>query len=260
MFTFSLSSFLIGSLAAFLIGVSKTGVPGLGIGSVVLMVYAFPGIEKQSTGAVLPLLILGDLFGVFFHSRDVQWKRLGNLFPPVFLGLILGALVLQELDDRQFMMLLGGAILLLLLFETVRSRMGWDKIPQSRFFTWLMGGASGFTTLIGNAAGPVMSIYMSAQKLSKERFMGTWVWFFLCVNLSKVPFMLGWVFPDLKMITPYTLRFDVLLVPSIILGALLGRRIYSLIPEKHFASLVLLLNIIPPLDMVLRPLLRALFK
>ena len=99
-----------------------------------------------------------------------------------------------------------------------------------------------------------MSIYMVSQNLSKDKFMGTWVCFFFCMNWMKVPFMSGLIFPDLKMITLETLYFDLKLIPAIVVGAILGKRLYALIPEKYFVKLVLLLNVVPPMDMVFRPL------
>jgi uncharacterized membrane protein YfcA len=247
--------FLIGSFAAFLIGLSKTGIPGMGLPGVVLMVYAFPGMEKSSTGAVLPLLVLADSLAVCYHNKNIQWDKLRQLFPPVLLGLVLGSFVLERITNKQFPILLGVIILLLLALEFLRNRMQWNSVPHHPVFAWCMGGATGFTTLVGNAAGPVMSIYMAAQNLSKEKFMGTWAWFFFCMNWSKVPFMCGLVFPDLKMITVETLYFDFQLIPAIVVGAVLGKRICAWINEKAFAKLVLLLNVIPPIYMVIRPLL-----
>ena len=252
-------SFIIGCIAAFLIGLSKTGVPGVGIASVVLMTYAFPGIEKQSTGAVLPLLILADVFAVRYYRKNVEWNRLKTLFPPVLLGLVCGAMVLNRIDNDGFRMLLGGIIIALVCFEQLREKMKWNSIPDSKLFAWFMGGIAGFTTQLGNAAGPVMSVYMASQKMSKEWFMGTWAWFFFTVNLSKLPFMTGLVFPDLKMITLDSLRFDLLLVPAIVVGAVVGKRLFTLIPEKYFVKLVLLLNVIPPIEMLLHPLLKKIF-
>ena len=253
-------SFVIGSIAAFLIGLSKTGVPGVGIASVVLMTYAFPGIEKQSTGAVLPLLILADVFAICYYRKDVEWKRLRTLFPPVLLGLVCGAFVLNRIDNAGFRMLLGGIIIALLCFEQLRNKMQWNGIPDSKLFAWFMGGTAGFTTQLGNAAGPVMSVYMASQDMSKERLMGTWAWFFFTVNLSKLPFMTGVVFPDLRMITLESLRFDLLLVPAVVAGSVFGKRLFTLIPEKYFVKLVLLLNVIPPIEMLLHPLIAKFFS
>ena len=251
--------FFIGSLAAFLIGLSKTGVPGVGLASVMLMVYAFPGMEKNSTGAVLPLLVVADCFGVYYHNKNVQWGRLRQLFPPVLVGLVLGSLVLERLTNEQFPIFLGVIILLLLGLEFLRSRLKWDSVPHHPGFRWFMGGAAGFTTLVGNAAGPVMSIYMASQNLTKEGIMGTWAWFFFCMNLTKIPFTSGMIFPNLQMITPQTLWFDLQLIPAIVVGAVIGKRLYAVIPEKYFMKIILILNVIPPIEMVLRPLVIWLF-
>ncbi|MGL6225571.1 MAG: sulfite exporter TauE/SafE family protein [Thermoguttaceae bacterium] len=243
----------IGWIAGLLIGLSKTGIPGMGLVSVALMVYAFPGMEKQSTGAVLPLLILGDIFAVCFHTKDVQWKKLRMLFPPVLVGLLLGCCIMEYVNNAQFRILLGTLLLSLIALDQIRSLLKIESIPHSHSFTWTMGLLAGFTTLVGNAAGPVMSVYMIAQRLSKDRFMGTWVWFFFIVNLIKVPLMLGILFPNVNMITVETLKFDLMIIPALVLGAIIGRSVYSYIPEKQFVNLVLILNTLPAIEMVLSP-------
>jgi hypothetical protein len=237
---------LCGAFSAFLAGMSKTGVPGVSILGILLMTYAFVGVEKQSAGALLPLLIVGDLFAVGYYHRHAQWDKIRKVFPPVALGLILGGFVLATLSHGQFALLLGGLILGLLLFEQVRHRMGWEDVPEKWWFILLIGTLGGFATMVGNAAGPVMAVYIVALGMPKEKFMGTWAWFFLIVNVSKVP-----VFAGLGMINTDTLWFDLMLIPALVAGALVGRKVFLLIPQKYFDPVILLLAALAAVNLVL---------
>jgi hypothetical protein len=240
---------LCGALSAFLAGMSKTGVPGVSILGILLMTYAFVGVEKQSAGAMLPLLIVGDLFAVSYYHRHAQWDKIRGVFPPVAFGLCVGAFVLATISHGQFALLLGALILGLLLFEQLRNRMGWENVPERWWFVLLIGTLGGFATMVGNAAGPVMAIYIVALGMPKEKFMGTWAWFFLIVNVTKVP-----VFAGLGMITLDTLWFDLMLLPALVVGALVGRKIFLVIPQKYFDPLILLLAALAAVNLVLTSL------
>jgi uncharacterized membrane protein YfcA len=225
-----------GLSAALLVGLSKTGVPGVAIPAVLLMTEAFSGSEKTSVGALLPLLLVGDLFAVSYYRHHAQWKRLWRLLPYVAAGMVPGVLVLAFVDDRQFKSLLGWMVLALLGLEVCRQRFGWTRIAGRWWFVGGMGLLAGFGTTVGNAAGPAMTVYLISRGLPKEQFMGTWAWFFLVVNLSKAP-----VFVGLRMITPITLAFDAVVVAAVVAGALIGRRLFAIIPQRLFNWLVLAL-------------------
>lgn len=199
-------------MAAFLVGLSKTGVPGVAIPAVLMMTEAFAGNEKLSVGAILPILLVGDCFAVGFYRRHTQWNRLLGLFPYVLLGMIPGVYVLLKVDHQQFKLLLGFLVIALLIVEGARQRFGWGTIPHQWWFVAGMGMGAGFGTVVGNAAGPVMSIYLISRGMLKNEFMGTWAWFFMIVNLSKVP-----LFIASGLITLDTLRFDLLMLPFVIL-------------------------------------------
>lgn len=247
-FSFDLIAF--GLIAALFFGMSKTGVPGVGIPGVLLMMLAFPGEEKLSTGAVVPLLVVADSFAVWFYGRGADWNRIRMLLPSIYIGLGFGTAVLWALDHARFRTFLAVMILVLIAFEEIRRRMKWNAVPKSRLFAWIMGLLSGFTTQIGNAAGPVMSVYMSAQDLKKQDFMGTWAVFFFIINVSKLP-LIGGLIPGLNMITPKTLLFDLILLPGLLVGVLLGRQIYKFIPERYFVPSVVVLNLLVPVQMLI---------
>jgi len=246
---FSVRSLLFGLLSALFCGMSKTGVPGSGIPSVLMMTLAFPGAEKLSSGAVVPLLIIGDLFAVGYYRREADWQRIRMLLPSVFLGLLFGTAFLWAVNDAFFKIFLGTLVLVLIAFEEIRRRFQWNSFPKSRLFAWFMGLLSGFTTQAGNAAGPVMSVYLSAQNLQKKDFMGTWAVFFFIVNVSKLPLISGLI-PGLNTITRNTLLFDLTVLPGLLIGVLIGRQIFKFVPERYFVPSILILNLLVPIQMI----------
>jgi uncharacterized membrane protein YfcA len=231
-----LSGYLLAIAAAVLVGLSKTGVPGVALLAILLMAQAFAGRETLSVGAILPVLLVGDVLAVTFYRRHAQWGKLVGLLPAVLAGMVPAVVLLGRLDDAYFKLILGTMILGLLGLELGRK---WLRLGTARHhwgFTLVMGLLAGFGTVLGNAAGPVMTIYLVGRGLDKQEFMGTWAWFFLIVNTLKVP-----IYGDLNMITAETLRLDLLLLPAVLGGALVGPRLFRVIPQRLFDALVLLL-------------------
>jgi len=69
----------------------------------------------------------------------------------------------------------------------------------------------------------------------KNKFIGTAAWFFLFVNVFKVPFhIIFW-----KTINLDTLLFDLILFPAILIGAIIGVWIVEKIPEKPYKIFVI---------------------
>ncbi len=237
---------LLGAGAALLVGIAKTGMPGAAIPAVVMMAEAFPQDTQLSVGALLPILILGDLFALAWYRRHARWDRLWRLFPYVILGMLPGYLVLRRIDPSSLRILLGGLVLALLAVEVVRQRSRWLQLPHAGWFTAAAGVLAGFGTTVGNAAGPVMSIYLVSSRLEKHEFMGTAAWFFFLVNISKLPF-----YASFGMMTPATFRFSLTVMPAVVLGAAAGWLLLRRIPQRLFNILVLILAGIAAVRMVL---------
>lgn len=243
---FGSAGFWLGVASALLVGFSKTGLPGAAIPAVALMAEAFPEDTKRSVGALLPILILGDLFAIAYYRRHAQWKRLIELFPYVVAGMIPGYFVLHYIAADGLRRMLGLIILTLLLLHAVQRCAGTSRLFDAGWFHGLSGALAGFGTTVGNAAGPVMSIFLVSRRLEKHEFLGTAAWFFFLVNLSKLPF-----FFMLGMITETTLRLDLMVAPVLALGAVLGVSVVKWIPQAAFDVLVLGLAGIAALRMIL---------
>lgn len=235
LFDLSLVEWFVVFLCAVFIGFAKAGVPSMGILVVTTLMIIFPA--KASVGILLPMLIAGDIFAVVFYRRSVVWRHLFSLVPWVLIGILLGYLVLERVNSEQLQPLIGFIVLAMIILHFWRDRLGErfnQMLPASRSFTVLMGALGGFTTMVGNAAGGVMAIYLLVKGLPKREFVGTGAWFFLFVNLIKVPFYI-----HLGLITTSTAAFNITMIPLIIAGAFIGARVLPLIPQKTFQVLVL---------------------
>ncbi len=219
-------------------GFAKTAVPGAAILAVTSMAMAFPLQDaKLSVGALLPVLLVGDVFAVAWYRRHARWDRLLRLLPYVAVGMVPGAIVLYLTTGGQLRPVLGVLVLFLLALEVCRRKFGWQRLAGQWWFVAAMGLLAGFGTTVGNAAGPVMSIYLISQGVLKEEFIGTAAWFFLIVNLTKLPIYAGLG----GVITSATLYFDLWIAPLTVLGALLGVFVLRRIPQQLFDVLALAL-------------------
>ena len=259
--------------AAALVGLSKTALPGAGTIAVAVFAAVLPA--RSSTGALLVLLILGDLFAVWAYHAHADWTTLRRMVPAVLAGIGVGAFFLATADDAAVRRIIG-VILLALVAVTLARRAGTRRrerrsgarsageaaaasaggagavsaaafVPVApvvngagrRFETTTYGVLAGFTTMVANAGGPVMSLYFLAARFSVNQFLGTAAWFFLAVNLAKTPFSIS-----LGLISAESLRLDLVLAPAVVVGALVGRRLARRINQTLFDRLILALTIL----------------
>ena len=240
------TDWLIGISAALIIGFSKTGVPGAGILSVPLIALLFTG--RLSTGATLPLLIAADCIAAWWYRPYVRWDKLIPLLPTVLMGFAAGAaglhlLTLNPAAKNSLNLIIGVMVLIMLGIQLLRMRLGERINPTTQLGQTLVGFAGGFSTFVSNAAGPIMSIYMTALGLEKLEFMGTTAWYFFIVNLAKIPIylILTALAPDQPMFNTQSLTFDAILLPLVVVGVFVGRWSLHRIPQRAFTWAVLVL-------------------
>ena len=222
------------ALAAFFFGLSKTGVPGISILSVGLLANLMPA--RVATGVVLPLLIFADVFAYFVYRKNLDWHRVGRLLPWALAGVVLGWLALGRIGDVQTARTVGAILVVMLGLSWWRRVRGADAAVAHapRWFGPVMGLFAGFTTMMANAAGPVMTLYLLEMRLGMLEFMGTGAAFFLLINWIKVPFAV-----QLGIINPSSLLLNLWLLPAVALGALLGRPLVERIDQAMFEKVAL---------------------
>jgi len=233
------------AVSAVLVGFSKTALPGINTLAVAIFAAVLPA--KPSTGALLLLLIVGDMFALWTYRKHAHWPTLVRMLPAVLVGLALGAVFLAFAGDSLVRRVIGVMLLMLMaltLWQRHRDSAPRDDdaappAPASRAVAAGYGSLGGFTTMVANAGGPVMSMYFLAARFPKHAFLGTAAWFFAVMNLLKVPVSVG-----LGLITTQTLVLDALLVPGVVLGAFAGRWAITRIRQRVFDTAVIVVTVL----------------
>ncbi|WP_423146920.1 sulfite exporter TauE/SafE family protein [Rubrolithibacter danxiaensis] len=220
--------FLIILLVALLSGMSKTGVHGAGILCVPLMAIVFGG--HASSGLLLPIIILADIFGVVYYHRHADWKSLKRLLPWSILGIIAGTITGNHINDAVFKLIMAVIIIVSLAIMIWLEKAKKATMPDSAGIALFMGVAGGFTSMVGNLAGVVMALYFLSMRLPKNTYIGTTAWFFMIINWLKVPFhVFVWHTINLN-----TFLLATITLPAILAGAYLGIKITQKLSEAVY--------------------------
>lgn len=246
MFGITLGQFILLAVAAIIIGFGKTGITGASLPAVAMVATIFGG--KLSSGIMLTALIIADIPAVYHYRKHGKLEDVFKLIWPAVAGIILGAIVGNYLNDRQFKLLMGITVLVcivLLLYGEISKK---DlPVPKNKWFPALVGIIAGFTSMVGNAAGPVMSVYLLSLSFDRQRFLGTAAWFFFFINLIKLPFhVFMWGTVSLT-----TLKYTITMIPFILIGAWLGVYFIKRINEKVFKWLVIITTFIAALRLMM---------
>ena len=234
------------SVAALSIGMSKTGVQGIMLMIVPLMAMAFGA--KESTGVILPMLCMADIIAVAYYKRIADWKVVAKLLPTAILGFFLAIGVDNMIPNGQFRQLMGWTLMFALIVMIWSEIFGKENRWMKKWwYAAIFGLLGGFTTMIGNAAGPVMSVYLLSMRKEKMEYIGINAWFFLVVNLLKVPLQ-AFVWDN---ITWDSLQLNLVMLPVIGIGSLIGIRIVKLLPEKIFRRFIQIVTILSVILMII---------
>lgn len=234
-------------ICAIMVGFTKTGLPTLGIFVAAIMATVFPA--RESVGMVTPILIAGDIIAILYYRKAVVWKHLLILLPWVLAGIGAGYFVLGHIGNRPLSVLIGILVLLLIALHLFKDRLEQAlnfAFTKSHAFTGGLGILAGFTTMIGNAAGSIMSIYLLSKGMNKTAFVGTNAFFFFIVNVFKVPFT-----AHLGLITPQSVTLALWMIPAVAAGALGGFKLLPLIPQKYFQAIILILAALGGINLIL---------
>ncbi len=234
------------SFAVFLLGVGKAGVKGLSIIIVIILAFVFG--EKASTGVLLPMLIAADILAVVYYNRHTQWGYIRKLLPWVIIGVLIGVWVGNDISEVLFKKIMAIIIIVSVIIMFYTEKRQSTNIPKSKLFSSSLGFLAGFTTMVGNLAGPISNIYFLATRLPKNEFIGTAAWLFFIVNVFKLPFhFLIW-----KTVTKDTLILNSVLIPVVFLGFFLGAYIVKLISNVNYRRFILIVTALGGLVMLFR--------
>jgi uncharacterized membrane protein YfcA len=246
-FSFQLSPFELFALGsvALLTGMAKTGVHGAGMMSVPMLAAAFGG--QLSSGIMLPMLCIADIFGVLYYHRHASWSHLKKLFPWAAIGVVIGTVLGEYVNDELFKIIMALIILISVGIMIWLERGHQKDIPDYGWFGRVTGTAGGFTSMVGNLAGSVMAIYLLSMRLPKNVYIGTTAWFFMVVNWFKVPFhVFVW-----KTISIHTFLLNLVTIPLILLGGFLGIQIVKVLSEKIYRWFIIGMTMVAAIYMLI---------
>lgn len=244
--TLSLFQWLILSLTALCIGMSKTGIQGLMLLTVPYMAMSFGA--KESTGVILPMLCMADIMAVVYYKRIADWKTVLRLLPTAILGFFIAIFVDNLIPAKEFRHLMGWTLVIALAVMIWSEIFGKENRWMKRWwYSAIFGLLGGFTTMIGNAAGPVLSVYLLSMRKDKMEYIGINAWFFLVVNLLKVPLQI-FVWDNISW---DTFSLNLTMLPIIGLGAWIGIRIVKVFPEKAFHRFIQIVTILSVVMMLI---------
>ena len=224
--------------AVFLLGLSKSGIKGIGIIIVVILAFVFG--EKASTGILLPLLVFADIFAIIYYIKHVQWSIIKKLIPWMIFGVLVGVWIGNDISEIVFKRLMAVIIIVSVLIMFYTESRASNKVPINKFFAIITGFLAGFTTMIGNLAGPISNVYFLAMRFPKNEFIGTAAWLFFIINVFKLPFHIFiW-----KTITTQTLVLNSVLIPAVVVGFFLGAYIVKLISNVNYRRFILIVTAI----------------
>jgi len=237
---------LMAGAGAFLLGIAKGGIKGLG--AIITTFFAIAFGSKASTGILMPLLIAGDVFAVIYYHRHAQWSYLWRLMPWMLGGVLIGVWYgknLPEADFKKGMALLILVSVILMWFLEKAKRI---QIPDNRAFAAIMGTVSGFSTMVGNLAGPFSELYFLAIRMPKAAFIGTAAWLFFLVNIFKLPFHI-WTWHTIHIDSLYA---DLVLLPAEALGLWAGVVMVNKLIQEYFRKSIMILTTLGSLLIFLR--------
>ena len=272
--TLTATSWILLMVVAALCGIAKTALPGAATIAVALCTAVLPA--KESTGAILLMLMTGDLLAVWSYRHDADFRMLRRLVPAVLAGVGAGALFLHLASDSSTRRLIGIVLLLLVAITLLQRRAaGRSRVPTrspippiappasgasgapealgasaapatgGRAARLVYGSLAGFTTMVANAGGPVTSMYFLACRYPVKAFLGTTAWFFFLVNLVKLPFSVS-----AGLVNATTLSLTGIAAPAVIASALAGRRLAERMDQRVFEPIIIALTIVSALPLL----------
>lgn len=242
------SAWVLYFLCAVLIGMSKTGIQNIGTIAVPLFALLFGA--KESTGIVLILLAMADLIAIIYYRKKLIWKEVVKLLPMALLGLVVALLFGHYIDDQTFKAVMALCILIgvgIMVWMEKSDEQRREQLTQHSWYAPFFGFLMGFSTMIGNAAGPALSIYLLSRRMDKFTFVATGAWFIMILNYTKIPLQV-FVWDNLSW-AGIVLNFMAL--PFILLGGYLGIRVIKVLPDKAFKNLIMALVVLSSIFMLI---------
>lgn len=226
--------FCIAAISAFLLGLTKAGIKGIDV--MVVIGFALVFGAKISTGVLMPLLMVGDLFAINYYKRHVHWPSILKLIPWMILGVLMGNYGGKSVPEYFFTYGMAAIILFSVIMMYYWDTKKEHTVPTNKSFAASMGILAGISTMIGNLASAFSNIYFLAMRFQKNKFIGTAAWLFFITNLIKLPLhVFSW-----ETVNQHSIQKSIVLVPFVIVGLIIGAYLVKRIQNDSYRKMILL--------------------
>ena len=240
--TLSVGSILLLILASLFVGIGKGGIAGAGSVLVPLIAILLGG--KDSIGFLLPLSLVASFIAAMKFREDINWMAMLKILPWAIIGILLAVYLGNLANEHEFFILLSAVILIGCAIIVIQHYTRRSTFTASHTF-WVIffGILAGFSSMIGNAVGPLISTLFILQRFPKKQFVSTYVWFCFFTDFFKVPFHIFiW-----KSITADSIILNLYMTPAMLIGVFLGFWLVKVLPENAYKNVILTLSCVTAL-------------
>ena len=219
-----------GLIAAALVGMSKGGVPVVGMLAVPVMALVMNPV--LAAGILLPVFVVSDVFGLYAYRHAFDRRVVAIVVPGAVVGVGVGwatAAVVSEQAVTLLVGVIGFAFALILLRKPAVIEPKRAEVAPGLFW----GGVAGFTSFVSHAGAPPYQVYALPLGMPKAVFAGTTTIAFAIINAVKlIPYY------ALGQLNPGNLRVAAVLALPSIIAVFAGVGLVKLMPERLFFRLV----------------------
>ena len=233
-------------LGVVLLGYTVLGLTGFGSALVIVPLLAW----QWPLPEVVAMTLLMDVPASAFHSglnwRQVQWRELRRLLPGLLLGTLLGLWLMQHLQARWPLLVLGLYVAAVGV-NALRPVVARVREPAS---VWALpvGTAIGLVELIFGTAGPLVVAWLS-RRLSDVQQMRASTPMIITVAASTVLAGMAW---DGQLSGTVVWQRWGILIGVALLGVWLGHRVAHLVPVARLRQIICGLLVVSGLMLALR--------
>lgn len=221
--------YVVAFIAVLITGISKSGFSG-GVGALSVPMMAIMISPVAAAAIMLPILCLMDIITIWAYRGKWSKRNLAILLPASVIGILIGTLTFDMVDEDVVRLILGGIALLFgLNYFVSRAAARRDPRPGNPVVGAICGAVAGLTSFVAHAGGPPVQFFLLPQRMDKSAFVGTNVVFFFLVNQVKlIPY--AW----LGQFSAENLTTSLILAPIAPLGVWLGLRLHRLVSQELF--------------------------
>ena len=218
-------------IAAALVGMSKGGVPVVGMLGVPVLALVINPV--MAAGLLLPVYVVSDIFGLYAYRHAWDGRVLAIVVPGAVVGIAVGWATASVVPEAAVTLLVGviGLAFALNILLRKPAVVAPKRAEVAPGLFW--GALAGFTSFVSHAGAPPYQVYTLPLGMAKAVFAGTTTIAFAVINAVKlVPYY------ALGQLNPGNLKVAAVLALPAVIAVFAGVRLVQLMPERLFFRMV----------------------